>query len=156
MKAFLATVLSVIAIGVMLIAYGLLAPRAAAMVDPLASVRPSPASARIGYVDNLTADPYGGTVLRPIGYAVNDPRAVPVSQTFVAPAPRPVASAPARRTTARVEKSRGRDWQKTALVIGGSSAAGAGLGAIFGGKKGALIGAALGGGAATLFEVGKR
>ena len=28
-----------------------------------------------------------------------------------------------------------------------------GLGAIFGGRKGALIGAALGGGAGTLFEV---
>ena len=39
------------------------------------------------------------------------------------------------------------------MVIGGSTAAGAGLGAIFGGKKGALIGAALGGGAGTLFEV---
>ena len=39
------------------------------------------------------------------------------------------------------------------MVIGGTTAAGAGLGAIFGGKKGALIGAALGGGAGTLFEV---
>ena len=38
-------------------------------------------------------------------------------------------------------------------VIGGTAAAGAGLGAIFGGKKGALIGAAIGGGAGTLFEV---
>ena len=56
----------------------------------------------------------------------------------------------------RVERRSGRDWTKTAMVIGGTTAAGAGLGAIFGGKKGALIGAALGGGAGTLFEVQKR
>ena len=42
------------------------------------------------------------------------------------------------------------------MVIGGSTAAGAGLGAIFGGKKGALIGAAIGGGAGTLYEAKKR
>jgi hypothetical protein len=42
------------------------------------------------------------------------------------------------------------------MVIGGTTAAGAGLGAIFGGKKGALIGAAIGGGAGTLYEVKKR
>jgi hypothetical protein len=37
-------------------------------------------------------------------------------------------------------------------VIGGSTAAGAGVGGIFGGKKGALIGAAIGGGASTIYE----
>jgi predicted ABC-type sugar transport system permease subunit len=64
---------------------------------------------------------------------------------------------PARRTTvARVERSSGRDWQKTAMVIGGSTAAGAGLGAVFGGKKGALIGAAISGGASALYEVNHR
>ena len=41
-------------------------------------------------------------------------------------------------------------------VIGGSTAAAAGVGAIFGGKKGALIGAAIGGGAGTIYEVRKR
>jgi hypothetical protein len=51
-----------------------------------------------------------------------------------------------------IERTRGRDWKKTAMIIGGSSAAGAGLGAIFGGKKGALIGAAIGGGASTIYE----
>ena len=67
----------------------------------------------------------------------------------------PVASQRPVRT-ASVERRPGRDWKKTAMVIGGSSAAGAGVGAIFGGKKGALIGAAIGGGAGTLFEVKKR
>jgi hypothetical protein len=54
-----------------------------------------------------------------------------------------------------VERRSSRNWQKTAMVIGGTTAAGAGLGAIFGGKKGALIGAAIGGGAGTLYEVKK-
>jgi hypothetical protein len=54
-----------------------------------------------------------------------------------------------------VDGQQGRDWKKTALVIGGSTATGAGVGAIFGGKKGALIGAAIGGGASTLYEAKK-
>jgi hypothetical protein len=55
-----------------------------------------------------------------------------------------------------VERSSGRDWKKTAMVVGGTTAAGAGVGAIFGGKRGALIGAAIGGGAGTIYEVRKR
>lgn len=55
-----------------------------------------------------------------------------------------------------VERRSGRSWKKTALVIGGSTATGAGVGAIAGGKKGALIGAAIGGGAATIYEAVKR
>ena len=38
------------------------------------------------------------------------------------------------------------------MVIGGTTAAAAGVGAIFGGKKGALIGAAIGGGASSIYE----
>lgn len=49
-----------------------------------------------------------------------------------------------------------RSWAKTAMVIGGSTAGGAGLGGIFAGKKGALIGAALGGGAASIYEASRR
>jgi hypothetical protein len=49
-----------------------------------------------------------------------------------------------------------RSWKKTALVIGGSTAAGAGVGALVGGKKGALIGAAAGGAAGTAYEIHKR
>jgi hypothetical protein len=59
---------------------------------------------------------------------------------------------PAPRRVARPHRS----WQKTALVIGGSTATGAGIGGLIGGKKGALIGAAIGGGASTIFEAGKR
>ena len=59
---------------------------------------------------------------------------------------------PAARQTRVVERAPQRDWKKTALVIGGSTATGAGVGAVFGGKKGALIGAAIGGGASTIYE----
>ena len=42
------------------------------------------------------------------------------------------------------------------MIIGGTTAASAGLGGIFGGKKGALIGAAIGGGASTIYETTRR
>jgi hypothetical protein len=56
----------------------------------------------------------------------------------------------------RVEESDDRSWQKTAMVIGGSAGAGAAVGAIAKGKKGALIGAAIGGGAASIYEATRR
>ena len=91
-------------------------------------------------------DPYAASRAG-LAYPVSDVRAVRTVQT----------AAPVRRTTSeRVERSSGRDWKKTALVIGGTTAAGAGVGAIFGGGKGALIGAAIGGGASTIYEATKR
>jgi hypothetical protein len=77
-------------------------------------------------------------------------------------------SAPARLVARSVEpgaparapgvasRPTGRSWQKTAMVIGGSTATGAGVGGLIGGKKGALIGAAIGGGASTIYESAKR
>jgi hypothetical protein len=59
---------------------------------------------------------------------------------------------PVRYTARRAHRS----WGKSALVIGGSAATGAGIGGIVDGRKGALIGAALGGGAGSLFEASKR
>ena len=49
-----------------------------------------------------------------------------------------------------------RSWKKSALVIGGSSAAGAGVGALVGGKTGAVVGGVAGGAAGTAYEVHKR
>ena len=160
---FFGSVLSVIAVGVMLIAYGLLVPRStmAPTVDPYGAFgRPAYASDRAtampGYPNNqMAGDGF-------VTYPASSARAYPVGAVQTVPAyetyqPRRTAAAarPAYQDDrpARVVRSSGRNWQKTAMVIGGSSAAGAGLGAIFGGKKGALIGAALGGGAATLYEV---
>jgi len=47
---------------------------------------------------------------------------------------------------------RHRSWGKSALIIGGSAGTGAGIGGLIHGKKGALIGAALGGGVGSLYE----
>src|SRR5438128_6008254 len=157
MKSFLGTVLSVIAVGVLLIAYGLLSPRVTADAYASQLARPMPASdvvslgqqapSRFDGSDGYNAyDPYYARRV-PAGYTpapLSDVRAVRTSQI----------SAPVRRTatTTGVERARGRDWRKTAPIIGGSTAGAAGIGAIFGGKKGALIGAAIGGGASTIYE----
>jgi hypothetical protein len=163
MLTFFAGILSVIAVGILLIAYGLLSPRVATADGAMLS-RPMYASDRVpldqGDSSYSTAGAYGS---RQLAYPVNGMatmngvRAVPAAETYQAPRTATV-SRPARYDDhpARVERSPGRDWVKTAMVIGGSSAAGAGLGGIFGGKKGALIGAALGGGGATIFEMRKR
>jgi hypothetical protein len=91
---------------------------------------------------------------------VSAPGAAAVSP---AAAPAPVlttarsAAAPTVPRTRQIEASRnGRTWKKTALVIGGSTAAGAGIGGLIGGKKGALIGTAIGGGGSTIYEAMKR
>lgn len=188
MRTLFGTVLSIIAVGVLLIAYGLLSPRAAAApfgvdmrADAYQLARPIPASERVFVNDEATptaavpqllvrCEPgqralirqmagaavaecvdgamYGdrvGATRASLAYPASDVRPVRTVQTSSAP----------RRTAVQVERS-GRDWKKTAMVIGGTTAAGAGVGAIFGGKKGALIGAAIGGGAGTIYEVRKR
>ena len=163
MRAFLATVLSVIAVGVMLIAYGLFNPRMEAM-GAYQSARPMLANQRVGLVEEGYA-PYATYPAYPPAYAaagrpamaypVNDVRAVPAAyETYPAPAPRRVSTAPRATQTAasRIERSSGRDWKKTAMVIGGTTAAAAGVGAIFGGKKGALIGGLVGGAAGTAYD----
>jgi hypothetical protein len=165
MRAFLAAVLSVIAVGVVLIAYGLLAPtqpRAAALY-PAPTARPMLAGERVmidegnGYV-RLAPSPYATG--QALAYPVSDVRAVNGHDATPAPQPLVTTRETPRQTTrpvsTRTTVKSGRDWTKTALVIGGGTAAGAGLGGIIGGKKGALIGAAIGGGAGSLFEVTKR
>jgi hypothetical protein len=68
----------------------------------------------------------------------------------------------ARPSTVRYENQRYEERQperstsKTALMVGGSAAAGAGVGGVLGGTKGALIGAAIGGGSAAIYEAAKR
>jgi len=192
MRTFLGTVLGVIALGVLLIAYGLLSPRVSATApaweaapgfdggraNVYAPARPMLATERVNLSDeaNVATTPLlqircepgqraairqvaGVAVAECLGPASADgygsvstpatyhPRAVPVYQTY--PEPRQAAAT-------RVRESSGRDWKKTALVIGGTTGAGAGIGAIFGGKKGALIGAAIGGGASSIYEARKR
>src|SRR5262245_14438622 len=165
MTKYLAGVLTVIAVGVLLVAYGLLSPRAEA------SFVPDPAQAQYGVqpaLTNYTAAP--GRAYAP-QYAAPQYAAPQYSAPQYAPmqvqTPRPVIAQPVRtvqtideddrpiqRRTV-VERAPSRDWKKTAMIIGGSSATGAGVGAIFGGKKGALIGAAIGGGASTIWQTTK-
>jgi hypothetical protein len=178
MKAFLATVLSVIAAGVLLIAYGLLAPHASAastampvIYDPQTGMyqpaRPIFANERIALPDSAPAYGYQGMPTQysaPVGYrpaVYTTPVEYPVAQAPAVSTVRPTrtsrtAAAPQRTSAARLEdRAPGRNWKKTALVIGGSTATGAGIGGLIGGKKGALIGAAIGGGASTLYEAKK-
>lgn len=158
MTKYLAGVLTVIAAGVLLIAYGLLAPRTqAAYIDERAFMNgPAPvaawghpAAAGMGDVQSPYAQPvaFATPVAAPRQAVEYIDEAPVVKRTVVSPAPRTVT-----RTVATPKRT----WQKTAMIIGGSSAAGAGVGALVGGKKGALIGAALGGGAGTIYETTKR
>ena len=86
-------------------------------------------------------------------------RIVPVTNYRGTSAPRRTVARSAQRTDERVYVEDGRPrrtWQKSAMIIGGSAASGAGVGAIVGGGKGAAIGAAIGGGAASIYEASKR
>ena len=190
MTKYLAGVLTVIAVGVLGVAYGLLVPRMPALdaagMSPVASgmspaARPMMVADQVAMAQPVSASyaaaPAYGYVQVPVGaaapvayaaqprpqivtYVPAEPVAAPMA--VEAPAARPVRTvayeqaAPRRASSDRyIERKPRRDWKKTAMIIGGSSAAGAGVGAIFGGKKGALIGAAIGGGASTIYETRK-
>src|SRR4051812_46648048 len=79
MRNFLAAVLSVIAVGVLLVAYGLLSARVAA-ADVYPSARPMLASERAGDVEDLTPHPFGAAQ-GPMAYRANDLRDVPAYQS---------------------------------------------------------------------------
>ncbi|MDQ6704470.1 MAG: hypothetical protein M3Z85_00760 [Acidobacteriota bacterium] len=56
------------------------------------------------------------------------------------------------RVTTRKVVVRRRTKKKSAAIIGGSAAAGAGIGALAGGKKGAAVGALVGGGSGAVYD----
>ena len=91
---------------------------------------------------------------RPLGYTAG---LQPVAARRVATPQRTVyRTAQPVQERVVVERAPQRSWGKTALIVGGSAASGAGLGAVLGGKKGALAGAAIGGGAASIYEATRR
>jgi hypothetical protein len=100
-----------------------------------------------GYADGRTAYAQSDIVTRPV---VRTQTARPRVARQV------VYTEPARVSRQSEDVRSGRSWKKTAMIIGGSTAGGAGIGGIMGGKKGALIGAAIGGGAASIYEATKR
>lgn len=160
MTKYLAGVLTVIAVGVLLIAYGLLGSRALALGYP----NQNPYGVQAAYQYGLQPA-YGGA---PIAYSngtqltypfgnpsANGIVATPVNMMQPVRTVQTVQSAPRRQVVRTVERAPRRNWKRTALIIGGSSATGAGIGGLVGGKKGALIGAALGGGVSTIYETTK-
>jgi hypothetical protein len=87
------------------------------------------------------------------------PAVTPVAQRRTTAAPRRTVYRTEReddRVVVREEPRSERSWGKTGLIIGGAAASGAGVGAVVDGKKGALIGAAIGGGAASIYEATRR
>lgn len=173
MTRYLAGVLTVIAVGVLLVAYGLLGPRASAVgVEPAMHAVSMSQPMAVPMSNTMVPQGYVQVPVGyvPAGYVPGYSPAAPPQQVYApyaqpmvmaSPEPRPVRTvqasepAPRRVVTRRVERDRGRDWKKTAMIVGGSTAAGAGIGGIVGGKKGALIGAAIGGGASTIYETTK-
>jgi hypothetical protein len=123
--------------------------------------------ARTATVDAFT--PPTSMVQNVEGRYVAPPAPATPARTLRSPAPARVSTAAApRRTVDRevapaspapvpVERAQPqRSWQKTVLIVGGSAASGAGVGALVHGKKGALVGAAIGGGAASIYEAIRR
>jgi hypothetical protein len=109
----------------------------------------------------VPASPYAPqAAYQPVAYQPAPVATQPVYTTYEpAPAPRVVReTSNARKASYRTSgdyveyRKPGRDWKKSALIIGSSAGIGAGVGAATGGKKGALIGAAIGGGGATIWD----
>ena len=118
--------------------------------QPVASVDCVPA-------ENVAQPVDGAAYLAPQQFAAPVAAQPVVYQT--APAPRvvrTVSSAPARTRTVTqrvyTERKPVRSKTKSAVIIGTSAAAGAGVGALVGGKKGAIIGAIAGGGGALVWD----
>jgi hypothetical protein len=88
--------------------------------------------------------------------AVMEQRRINGRTQLVARCERAAAPQATRRAVSARERVPERTKTKTALMIAGSTATGAGVGGALKGKKGALIGAAIGGGAATIYESAKR
>jgi hypothetical protein len=98
---------------------------------------------------------YPQALAQTVGY-----RPLPVIEPAVEPARVVYRERPARRTVAYREPARRstqvRSWKKSALIIGGAAAGGAGVGAVIDGGKGAKRGAVIGGVAGTIYDLATR
>lgn len=88
------------------------------------------------------------------------PTAPPAPQPVTAVTPPPVTTEAPVRTPDPApppdDEGDGRTWKESAVIIGGAAGAGAGIGAIAKGKKGAAVGAAIGAASGTAYELIKR
>ena len=136
-----------------------------------ALVRPvAVAGQQVSQVDCVANSPALPVTVDAWGQPVNYAMPAFASASYAAPAPRPAVqtqtvyrerpaatyrtatrSAPVRQSTTQV-----RSWKKSALIIGGSAAGGAAVGAILDGKSGAKKGAVVGGGAGTVYDIATR
>jgi hypothetical protein len=80
----------------------------------------------------------------------------PVTRTASRAATRTTASASQPAPVYRESQPQGRSWKKSALIIGGSTAGGAGVGAVLGGKSGAKKGAVVGLVGGTVYDIATR
>ena len=124
--------------------------------------------ATISQVECVAADPQAVAYAQEAAYAAPVAQAVPVRYTTARRAPvvyddgledaRVVRSSTARAIPARQVvyqepvARRTRSVKKSVAIIGSSAAVGAGIGALAKGKKGALVGAAIGGGGAAVWD----
>src|SRR5262245_47535231 len=164
MTKYLAGVLSVIAGGVLLVAYGLLSTRTASALtypnqNPYGVQQAAyPNGAQPSFAGSMVPCANGMQMTYPYGnqYVGSGPAVATPIRSFQPVQTVQTAPVVRRRVATRtVERAPRRDWKKTALVVGGSTATAAGIGGLIGGKKGALVGAALGGGVSTLYETTK-
>lgn len=96
----------------------------------------------------------GSDFLQPISLRASVPQV-----TYDAPVQaRPVfyESQPYPRATTRRVATRGREWKKSAAIIGGSTAAGAGVGALLNGGSGAKKGAVIGLVGGVVYDIATR
>ena len=120
--------------------------------------------AAISQVECVAAEPQAVAATQPFAPAQPQAYAAPRAQTVyadmapaqVVPVHTTQAARPVRTSQVvyqepvRIKKNR--SVKKSAVIIGSSAAVGAGVGALSGGKKGALIGAAIGGGGAAIWD----
>ena len=150
------------AVGALIAGLGMYAVGARANQDPFANMPAYVQTVDGRYVEVPNAKAVG---YAPMAYGPGYATALqPAAQPMVISQPAPArtvyrTAAPVQERVVveeRVAAQPRRTWAKTAMVIGGSSAAGAGVGGLMGGKKGALVGAAIGGGAASIYEATRR
>lgn len=84
------------------------------------------------------------------------PTETTASPSAQAPPIAPVTPEPIRTTKNDPNKDEGRSWKESAVIIGGAAGAGAGIGAIAKGKKGAAVGAAIGAATGAAYELMKK
>jgi hypothetical protein len=106
------------------------------------------------HAGTLSEGTYGSDVVQP---HVVDAR-VPASVQDAPVVARPAATEPRRSTATSTRRAtnQGRTWKKSTAIIGGSTAAGAGVGAIMGGGDGAKKGAVVGMLGGVVYDIATR